>query len=315
MMDRHGEVDPLTAPLTYPGHPPQGPAVLVTDTEIFGIQPVQAAALGQWTVRPAGHAAPDDRAVPAGPEAAGPGSGGPGSDEPDGDGPVSGGPGSDGPGRAGKPLDRFLCEQGASPLTRRTPVLSVGSNASPAQIRRKMANAGLRAVVPITRVRVHGLVVGVSAHVSKPGYVPATPVADPAAVSDMWVLWLDLKALRALDGTEPNYQRIRLSSRYPVRLWTGPLGPPVRQCSVYVSRHGHLIDQAGEPRPLADQATLIAGLLADVPALMTLAGTTPGEWIERTRDEEVRDGIRAHFLTAGIVRQAGIDGGWDPRRR
>jgi hypothetical protein len=216
--------------------------------------------------------------------------------------------------RADKPLDRFLREQGVPSLARRTPVLSVGSNASPAQIRRKMANAGLRAVVPITRVRVHGLVVGVSAHVSKPGYVPATPVTDPTAVSDMWVLWLDLETLRALDGTEPNYQRIRLPSRYSIHLWPGPPGPPVRGCSVYVSRHGHLIDQAGEPRTLTDQATLIAGLLADVPTLMTLAGTTPGEWIRRTRDEGVRDGIRAHFLAAGIVRQSGIDGGRDPRR-
>jgi len=216
--------------------------------------------------------------------------------------------------RAGKPLDRFLHEQGAPPLARRTPVLSVGSNASPAQIRRKMANAGLRAVVPITRVQVHGLVVGVSAHVSKPGYVPATPVADPAAVSDMWVLWLDPAALRAMDGTEPNYERIRLSSRYPVRLRPAPLGLAVRGCSVYVSRHGHLIDQAGKARTLTDQATLIAGLLADMPALMALAGTTPGEWIRQTRDERVRDGIRAHFLAAGIVRPSGIDGGPVPHR-
>jgi hypothetical protein len=293
-MDRHSEVDPLTAPLTYPGHPPQRPAVLVTGTEIFGIQPMRAAALGQWPVQPAGYAAPD---------------GCPGSDDTGSDGPDS-----DGPVRAYKPLDRFLRDQGVPPLAGRTPILSVGSNASPAQIQRKMANAGLRLVVPITQVRVHGLVAGVSAHVSKPGYVPATPVADPSAVSDMWVLWLDPEAARALDDTEPNYQRIRLSSRYPVRLRSAPLGLPVRGCGVYVSRHGHLVDRAGEPRILTDQATLIAGLLADVPALTTLAGTTPGEWIRRTRDERVRDGIRAHLLAAGIVRQARIDAGRDSRR-
>src|ERR1035438_9340912 len=154
-MDRHSGVDPLTAPLTYPGQPPRRPALLVTGTEIFGIQPLRAAALGQWPVESAGDAAPD---------------GGPGSD----------GTGSDRPVRAYKPLDRFLRDQGVPPLARRTPILSVGSNASPAQIRRKMANAGLRLVVPITRVQVHGLVAGVSAHVSKPGYVPATPVADPS---------------------------------------------------------------------------------------------------------------------------------------
>jgi hypothetical protein len=282
MMGGTSGVDPLTAPLTYPGLPPQRPAVLVAGAEIFGVQPERRDPLGQWIVTPDGWTAPMGRA----------------------------GPGE--PAGAAGPLDRFLGEQGAPPVARRTPVLSVGSNASPAQIRRKMANAGLRPVVPITRVRVHGLAVGASAHVSRPGYVPATPVADPAAVADMWVLWLDPEALSALDGTEPNYQRIGLSSRYPVHLLPGR---PVRECGVYVSRHGHLTGPAGEYRPLTDQPTLITGLLAEVPGLMTLAGTTPGEWIRRTRDERVRDGIRALFLAAGIVHPATIEASGEPRCR
>ena len=281
-MGGRGAVDPLTAPLAYPGLPPRRPAVLVTGADVFDVQPVRAAALGQWPVRLAGHAATDGAAGP------------------------------DGPAGADKPLDHFLREEGVPPVGQRTPVLSVGSNASPAQVQRKMANAGLRMVVPITGVKAHGLAVGVSAHVSKPGYVPATPIADPAAASDMWVLWLDPEAVGALDATEPNYQRIRLSSRYPVQLLPGG---PVPGCSVYVSRHGHLVNQAGEPRTLTDQATLISGLLAEVPGLMTLAGTKPGEWIRRTRDERVRDEIRALFLAAGIVRQAGLQTGREPGPR
>ena len=277
-----GGVDPLTAPLAYPGLPPQRPAVLIAGPEIFGIQPERRSPLGQWIVTPDGWTAAGRRA----------------------------GPGQ--PAGAAGPLDRFLGEQGAPPVAGRTPVLSVGSNASPAQIRRKMTNAGLRPVVPITRVRVHGLAVGVSAHVSRPGYVPATPVADPAAVADMWVLWLDPEALSALDDTEPNYQRIGLSSRYPVHLLPGR---PVRGCGVYVSRHGHLTGRAGEYRPLTDQPTLIAGLLAEVPGLMTLAGTTPGEWISRTRDEQVRDAIRTLFRAAGIVHPATIEARGEPGSR
>ena len=269
-------VDPLTAPLTYPGLPPRRSAVLVTGLDVFDVQPVRAAGLGQWPVRLAGKAATDGHA----------------------------GPGR--PAGADKPLDRFLREEGVPPVGQRTPVLSVGSNASPAQVRRKMANAGLRIVVPITGVTAHGLAVGVSAHVSGPGYVPATPIADPAAVSDLWVLWLDPAALFAMDATEPNYRRIRLPSRYPVRLRPGP---PVPGGSVYVSRHGHLVNRAGEPRALTDQATLISGLLAQVPALMTLAGTTPGEWMRRTRDQRVRDDIRAVFRAAGIVRKTGLEAG------
>ena len=72
-----------------------------------------------------------------------------------------------------------------------------------------MANAGLATQVPITAVRVRGLMVGVSAHVSLPGTCPPTPVPDPAAESDLWVLWLDATALDAVDATEPNYRRVR----------------------------------------------------------------------------------------------------------
>jgi hypothetical protein len=275
-------VDPLMAPLTYPGQPPRRKAVLVAGSDVFGLQPVRGAALGQWRVRLAGRAAPDGPVGPGDPS------------------------GAADPVGADEPLDHFLRGQGVAPFVRRTPVLSVGSNASPAQIRRKMANAGLRAVVPITGVKVHGMTVGVSAHVSRPGYVPATPVSDSAALSDMWVLWLDPQALSALDATEPNYHRIRLSSCYAVHLRPGQ---PVPGCSVYVSRHGHLVNQAGEPRILTDQATLITGLLAQVPALVRLAGTTPAEWIRRTRDDRVRDGIRTLFLAAGIVRPGGIEAG------
>ena len=135
-----------------------------------------------------------------------------------------------------------------------------------------MTNAGLPTVLPMAAVQVHGLMVGVSAHVSRPGCVPATPVADPAAVSQLWVVWLGPEALIAMDATEPNYRRVRLPSRYPVYLTSGVIVP---ECSIYLSRHGHLINSEGEPRRLTDQATLISGLLAEVPGLMTRVGATP----------------------------------------
>ena len=143
-----------------------------------------------------------------------------------------------------------------------------------------MTNAGLPTVLPMAAVRVHGLAVGVSAHVSRPGYVPATPVADPAAVSQLWVVWLGPEALIAMDATEPNYRRTRLPSRYPVYLTSGAIVP---ECSVYLSRHGHLINSEGEPRRLTDQATLISGLLAEVPGLMTWPGPLRGNGYVRFR--------------------------------
>lgn len=265
-----GDVDPLRAPLTYPGLPPRPPAALLIGTDVFTVRPVRAPTPGEWLVMPAG---PD---VPA--EA------------------VDG----------GRPLDHVLWEEAVAAVGQRTPVLSVGSNASPARLRRKLASAGLRAVVPMTAVRAHGLAAGVSAHVSTPGYVPATPVADPAAVADLWVLWLDADAVRAVDGTEPNYQRRRVPPRYPIRLTSGVTVPG---CRVYVSRHGCLAGSGGAPRHLTDQATLISGLLAEVPGLAALAGATPAEWMRRTRDGRVREAIRCLFLAAGIVRDSGLGTG------
>ncbi len=206
MVDAESGTDPLTAPLTYPGLPPRRAAVLVTSTAVLDVLPLRAAPPGEWPVRRAGRTR---WAGLAGPDT---------------------------------PLDCFLRDAGAPPLSQRTPVLSVGSNASPAQVRRKMTYAGLPTVLPMAAVHVHGLAVGVSAHVSRPGYVPATPVADPAAVSQLWVVWLGPEALIAMDATEPNYRRVRLPSRYPAYLTSGAFVP---DCNVYLSRHGHLINSRG----------------------------------------------------------------------
>jgi hypothetical protein len=131
-------------------------------------------------------------------------------------------------------------------------------------------------------------------------------VPDPAAVSGLWVVWLDTAALTAMDATEPNYQRVRLSSRHAVQLTPGQ---PVAPCWVYRSRHGYLLNAAGTPRRLTDQATLITALLAEIPALQPLAGTSPPDWIERTRNPGVRDAIRHLFRAAGLVRRpAGLEG-------
>jgi hypothetical protein len=339
-------VDPLTAPLTYPGTPPWRPAVLVTDAAVLALQPRVDAPLGQWLLQTADVgaslgpisrgrlaqdatsgdlASPDkftsdpqsrgltadrrdalkaradnaeaDRAMVghAEPHDAETGHAEPDSTETDSAGPDD----ADCSDLQKLPLDRYLRNAGGSPVASLVPVLAVGSNASPAQLRRKLANAGLPTLVPITAVRVSGLAVGVSAHVSRPGYLPATPVPDESAISDLWVVWLDAAALAAVDATEPNYERIRLPTRYPVRLTTGQ---PVRQGWVYLSRHGYLINEAGEPRRLTDQATLISALLAGIPALRTLGGTSPQEWIERTHDPAARDAIRETFRSAGLVR-------------
>jgi hypothetical protein len=203
------------------------------------------------------------------------------------------------------PLDQILLEHDAMPMAGRIAALAVGSNAAPAQVRRKLATRGLSAAVPITAVEVSGLSVGVSAHVSRAGYVPATPVPDPAAKNlPLWVTWLAHDQLLAMDETEPNYDRIRVPRFCSIRLTSGRA---VSGCWLYVSRHGYLIAPSGEPRKLTGQAELISSLLAELPALAGLAGTSPAEWVSRVRDERVRDGIRDLFRSAGVARSRGQD--------
>jgi hypothetical protein len=297
-------IDPLTAPLAYPGLPPWRPAVVVTATEVLALQPEDDRPLGRWIVRSKCES-----------ESASGGESGPGfaarqpifgpdgfveSDPKAGFSPATGR--LDRSAAQDRSLDSLLQAKNGPPVGARTPVLAVGSNASPAQVRRKLANAGLATQVPITAVTVRGLTVGVSAHVSRPGYLPATPVPDPTGESDLWVLWLDAATLDAVDATEPNYHRVRLPARCPVHLTSGQA---VTDVWVYVSRHGHLLNAAGQPRRLTDQATLITALVAELPALRELAGTDPEQWIERTRDPAVRAAVRELFRSAGRVGPAG----------
>jgi hypothetical protein len=209
-------------------------------------------------------------------------------------------PGPAPPGRwltDGRALDDVLAGLDAAPIGARHPVVAIGSNASPAQLRRKFVEAN--PVIPMARARVGGIVAGLSAHVSRPGYIAATPVRCRGEVSDLFVTWLDDDELRILDKTEPNYDRIRLPRAHPVEL---PGGRPLVEPWIYVSHHGYLTDPRGNPRRLSGQRELIESLLAEVPGLTGLAGADVREWLQRTRDESVREQIRELFRSAGVMR-------------
>lgn len=192
----------------------------------------------------------------------------------------------------GTALDDALRGAGRPALAGRHPVVAVGSNGSPAQLRRKFAGrAGL--LLPMTYVTVRGLVPGVSAHVSRPGYVPAAPLLRPGATARLLVLWPDDAQLAVLDATEPNYRRVPVPA--PVRL-DGLTGG-----EVYAGRHGCLVDRHGMPFGPAGQAELLTGLLADLPALGRLTGARgPEEFTARLRaDAELRERVRLLWRREG----------------
>ncbi|MER7918466.1 MULTISPECIES: hypothetical protein [unclassified Streptomyces] len=180
------------------------------------------------------------------------------------------------------------------PLTRlvyddRAPVLAVGSNACPGQLRHKMAEFGLDTPVPMVRSRVTGLDVGVSAHVSRMGYVSASPVKSPSVTRELFVLWLDRRQLDALDASEGaplpdgNFRRAWLPAPdVQVQLADGTV---LSGAYVYVNRHGVLHDGTGAPRRHPGQRPLLTGLLASSARLRELFGASPEEFSERARGD------------------------------
>ncbi|MCO5997178.1 hypothetical protein [Actinoallomurus rhizosphaericola] len=196
------------------------------------------------------------------------------------------------------PLDDALRACGRPVMAERRPVLAIGSNASPAQLVRKLAR-WMRVVVPMTYARVSGLTAGASAHVSRPGYVPAVPVLSPGASAELIVLWLDDEQLTAVDRTEPNYHRTRLPASVTAELpGRGPFS-----CHLYAGRHGCLTGEDGTPIRLAGQAELLTGLLAASPRLARLTGArTPEEFVARARaDARLRDEVRRLWRDEGVV--------------
>jgi hypothetical protein len=182
------------------------------------------------------------------------------------------------------PLDRFTHED-------RVPVLAVGSNASPGQLRHKMAEFGITSPIPMVKARVSGVDVGVSAHVSRMGYVSASPFHAPDAVRELFVIWLDAEQLAVVDASEGvplpngNYGRALLPApEVRVELPDGVTLPGVH---AYVNRHGVLHDGTGAPRTHPGQRELLTELLVGSARLRELFGVTPEEFVARARADRL----------------------------
>lgn len=180
-------------------------------------------------------------------------------------------------------------------LADRTPVLAVGSNASPAQLRYKYRGEPLE--MPLVLADVEGLAPGFAARVTWAGYVPTTPVLGSHLRSWLFVLWLDAPQLAVLDATEPGYRRRPVDARI-----TLPSDRVLDDCDAYVADPGILVDAEGEPRWLCDQAALITQLLRESARLRAVLGDTPDEWIERSRRPEARAEVNEILVAEGWVR-------------
>ncbi|MEU2745589.1 hypothetical protein ABZ613_04715 [Streptomyces collinus] len=187
------------------------------------------------------------------------------------------------------PINYALLRYNQAPVGLRYPVLAVGCNSSPARLNRKFSRRGVAAVLPMTQAKVKNLSIGISAHISKPGYIPATPIAAINQETDVFVCWLSKDQLFVLDQTEPNYRRIFLpSAGFPVTLQydsKGNRGEVLGGCYAYESIHGHLTNN-GDPRILGDQYQLMAALLDESVALRTLFGDRPEAMCSRVAQNQ-----------------------------
>ncbi|MGC9500870.1 hypothetical protein [Streptomyces sp. WG7] len=186
------------------------------------------------------------------------------------------------------PLDRPVHEDRVD----RFPVIAIGSNAAPAQLRHKMAEFGTDSPIPMVKARVTGVDIGVSAHVSRMGYVSASPVGAPGFVRELFVLWLDAEQLAVIDASEGvpmasgNFDRAWLSAPdVRVEQAEGDGTAVLRGAYAYVNRHGVLHDGTGAAprRHPGDQRVLITELLRESARLRELFGATPEEFCARAR--------------------------------
>lgn len=189
---------------------------------------------------------------------------------------------------------------GQAPVGERYPLIAIGSNAAPGQLRHKLHHLGVPAVVPMTPLRVSGVGVGVSAHVGTKGYVAHAPFVDPGAVTDVVLTLVDEDQLQAVDDTEiPRYRRILLpGSEFPMVL---PSGERLAGAYLYANAFGVLAGPDGKPRTPTTQAALLTELLEWSAPLLRLFGT-PQEWVTKARaDPELRAVVKQIFHESGWV--------------
>lgn len=203
-------------------------------------------------------------------------------------------------------LNYALARFNAPRALNRAPVLAVGSNAAPSQMRHKFARPGVSLVIPMVLADVEGLAAGFAASVASVGYVPASPILGSELRARLFVQWLDAHQLATLDATEPGYRRVLIPWGDPeeggVRM-TLPSGEVLGGCYAYVSTQGCLVGDDGVPLQLGDQRELITRLLARSRRLRSVMGTSADSWVERIREPGMPDTVDEILAVEGWVGQ------------
>ncbi len=186
-------------------------------------------------------------------------------------------PGDGGAGDAlleGRSLEDLLRAAGVAGVDERHLVVAVGSNASPAVMRRKLTSAEVSTVLPFVEVTAHGLAVGHSAHVSPPGYFPTAPYLSLSTATRTVASLLDAEQLACVDRTEPNYSR-RALGPLACRLEAGGVVHP-STFQLFVSRWGVLCPPGKAPWPVQPQEQLFSRLARECAGFAEIVERFPG---------------------------------------
>lgn len=135
-------------------------------------------------------------------------------------------------------------------LSRRTPLLSYGANASPEALALKLAPLPGEPM-PVMRAELEGFDVVYSAHVSPYGAVPATLVESPGTRAPVFVIHPTEEQRALLTASEPNYDLVEMDGIAAYRSKHGPLligGSPVALAAV--RSVGRTLPELDEPAVL-----------------------------------------------------------------
>ncbi len=156
------------------------------------------------------------------------------------------------------PLERYVFtaigEAPAFDVEGRTPVLALGSNAAPLQLKRKFGQGFGH--IPVSRAVLFDHVVVYSAHFSRYGSLPATLQQHVGGLTFVAITWLDQSQLERMHETEAlgvNYDYCELAD-FRLEHDGETLVTAAVPIGAYVSRHGPLRHEAA-PIRLAETAS------------------------------------------------------------
>lgn len=182
-------------------------------------------------------------------------------------------------------------------LAGRVPVVAIGSNGCAVTLLRKLRSAHVPIHVPVFPALVVGLGTAHSAHVSLGGYVAAAPLRAGRGVSRAVLAWFTREQIRAMDASEPNYQRVTVNAaEFPLVVVDGQAP---QRFGLYRSAWG-VLAPFGRPLRLRSQARLLH-VMGEDETLRPIIPSDPATAVRVLQRPEVQSFVRRHWARSGQV--------------